>query len=170
MGVTKISQFPQVTQANSTSVLPIVQDGVTSRILSTDLVPTLYVDVELTSAQILALNTTPVDLITQPINGDRYIIEEIFLKYSFGTTGYIKQGGNFIGLKASYYISAVEDVLSVDSLIFDGSRNYLYSGTGFSSNIPIDAASIKLSAGTAITGGDGTVKVRVYYKVIPSTF
>jgi hypothetical protein len=169
MAVTKISQFPQVTQANATSVLPIVQDGVTSRILSTDLVPTLYVDVELTSAQILALNNTPVDLITQPVNGNRYIIEEIFLKYSFGTTGYI-QSSSSIFLSADYYVGGVKGVSVTGTPIFDGSENYLYIANGVNNNIPNDAASVKLSSSVAITGGDGTIKVRTYYKLIPSTF
>jgi hypothetical protein len=169
MGVTKISQFPQVTKANSTSVLPIVQDGVTSRVLSTDLVPTLYVDVELTSAQILALNTTPVDLITQPVNGDSYIIEEIFLKYSFGTTGYV-QSSSSIFLSADYYVGGVKGVSVTSTPIFDGSENFLNLSKGFNNNIPISAASVKLSSSVAITGGDGTIKIRTYYKVIPSTF
>jgi hypothetical protein len=33
----KISAFPAVTEANATAIVPIVQDGVTSKILATDL-------------------------------------------------------------------------------------------------------------------------------------
>jgi hypothetical protein len=63
MAVTKISQFPEVTQANATSVLPIVHDGVTSKILASNLTneylrKAAHVITNVTTSQTINLSTT----------------------------------------------------------------------------------------------------------------
>jgi hypothetical protein len=170
MAVTKISQFPEVTQANSTSVLPIVQDGVTSRILSTDLVPTLYVDTEITSAQILDSINTSIEIIAQPSNGDRFFIDKMVIKYSYGTTPYTNTSGSSAYLQPQYFVSGVGTSAS-NTFFISGSSSFLTILSGFTTvNVPDSPASIKLTPPTTLINGDGTLKVRTYYKVIPSTF
>ena len=59
----KISQLPIVTEANATAVVPIVQDGVTSKILVTDLTneyirKAAHVVTDVATSQTINLSTT----------------------------------------------------------------------------------------------------------------
>jgi len=97
----------------------------------------LYIDTEVSSNEILDLHNTPVVLIPQSTNGDRW--------------------------------SAFDGSLSSSS--GNNSRNCI---TPQSNNIlfcPDELASVNIVPQfNPITGGDGTIKVRTYYSVIPSTF
>lgn len=46
------------------------------------------VEVDITSAQILAMGSTPIELLPAPGAGKYYDIEEIILEYTYGTTAY----------------------------------------------------------------------------------
>jgi len=108
----------------------------------------LYIDTEVSSNEILDLHNTPVVLIPQSTNGDRWSVNKIIVQYT---------------------PAAFDGSLSSSS--GNNSRNCI---TPQSNNIlfcPDELASVNIVPQfNPITGGDGTIKVRTYYSVIPSTF
>ena len=183
-----ISSYPQATPKGSDRVLGVQayvegDDSTAGNPTKTftindinNLVPrsdgdSLYIDTELTSAQILNLHITPVTTLPEAGNGDLYIVDKVFLKYSFGTTAYSQSAGNSIFLTQSYYNNGVRGVDASNPLGFTTISDTTYVAIGrYSNSPPIGGDDIKIATNNPITLGDGTVKVRIYYKVIPSTF
>jgi hypothetical protein len=131
----------------------------------------LYVDTEISSAELLSINSNGIELVPQPTNGDIVFIKNILAKYTFGTTPYTKNGNTNFSLPAFYFIDNVYSSVSGSqniSLTWDESRNTISAIFG-NAQIPTVPSSIKLT-GSNVIGGDGTLKVRTYYGVIPSTF
>jgi hypothetical protein len=131
----------------------------------------LYIDTEISSAELLSIDVAGIELVPQPTNGDIVFIKNILAKYTFGTTPYTRDGQDNFNISAFYYIDNVYSPVSGSqsiSLTWDESRNTISSIFG-NAQVPTVPSSIKLS-GSNVIGGDGTLKVRTYYGVIPSTF
>jgi len=140
----------------------------------------LYIDTEVSSAQLLDLHNTPVELIPQSTNNDRWSINKVIVQYKPEQSPYISGGSNFISLAINYFVDGVNfNGAASANAVFDGDLVPL--GTNSKTSIapqsftiifcPEEPASVNiLKQNLPITGGDGTIKIRTYYSMIPSTF
>ena len=128
---------------------------------------TRYIDTEISSAQILDLHNTPVYTLPQPTNGEIYVVDRVLLRYSFGTISYAPSS---MQIKYAYYTDGVKADEATNT-IFVSEGVPQFTRLGINGNpVPISQSGIALYTDSAITLGDGTMKARTYYSVIPSTF
>lgn len=185
-----ISSYPQATPKGSDRVLGVQayvegDDSTAGNPTKTftindinNLVPrsdgdSLYIDTEITSAQLLDLQNTPITIIPSQGAGTVIVIDSMIAKYTFGTTAYSQNGSDSMNLYVSYGVTGFPG--AVDPIkILNTTQDYysLQSDTTGVSNLASDLENIatSLMSPQAITLGDGTMKVRTYYSVIPSTF
>ena len=180
-----ISSYPQATPKGSDRVLGVQayvegDDSTAGNPTKTftindinNLVPrsdgdSLYIDTEVSSAQLLDLHNTPVELIPQPIDGSLSYPSKVYIKYIFNTTPYRQAGSVSINVRTSAYTGAVRGQ-TFDSYTFSSATDFQRI-TSMGQISEQDAFSTELYTPSALTEGDGTIKVRVYYSVIPSTF
>ncbi|MDA9302872.1 hypothetical protein N9Q25_00600 [bacterium] len=128
----------------------------------------LYIDTEISSAQLLDLHNTPVELIPEPIDGSFSYPSKVYIKYIFNTTPYTQAGSVSINVRIAGYTGAVLGE-TFNSYTFSSAADFQKMTSIIQIGEP-DAFSTELYTPAALIGGDGTIKVRVYYSVIPSTF
>lgn len=184
-----ISSYPQATPKGSDRVLGVQayvegDDSTAGNPTKTftindinNLVPksdgdSLYIDTELTSAQILDLQNTPVTLIPAQGASTVILVGTMVAKYTFGTTAYSQSGNNNINIFVRYPVgggtNAAQGFFNLDTT----QDRYQISPA----DLRIDTAEaianneVNLTVSSPITGGDGTIKIRTYYSVLPSTF
>ena len=125
------------------------------------------VTVALTSAQILALNSTPVTLVPAQGAGKIIIVDEILLEMTRTSTAYANGGAlefrytNASGAKVTADIAA--------SVVTTGGAGVEYNHVGgvVSSLTPVANAAIVVDNATAaFITGTGTAKIRVRFRVI----
>ena len=191
-----ISSYPQATPKGSDRVLGVQayvegDDSTAGNPTKTftindinNLVPgidgdSLYIDTELTSAQILDLHNTPITIIPAQGAGTLVLIKSIYAKYTFGTTAYTKvSGGTGISITVSYTEFSAANPVTIQPLVINTASDGIGLQIAFGqvihqdSNWDIFNAPMVLCnlPNNPITGGDGTIKIRTYYSVIPSTF
>jgi len=138
----------------------------------------LYIDTEISSAQLLDLHNTSVVLIPESTNNDRWSVDKIIVQYKPEQAPYISGGNNLISMAIKYFVNGVDVNKNASSnAVFDGdlsssinSRNSITPQSFVIIFCPDQPASVNIVSQYPITGGDGTIKVRTYYSVIPSTF
>lgn len=127
-----------------------------------------YVDVSISSAQMLALNTTPKTLVAAPGAGFAILPIELYSTITYNTTAYVC---NAAGLILKYTDGSGTAPGSVLTQAFCQSsasalQNVKNSATAF---LPTTNAALVLHAGSANpTTGDSVVNVRLYYRVVPN--
>jgi len=185
-----ISSYPQATPKGSDRVLGVQayvegDDSTAGNPTKTftindinNLVPrsdgdSLYIDTEISSAQILDLHNTPVELVPAQGAGTVVFVDKVIAKYTFGTTPYTQQGNNILSLDFVY--NGVEAATASSKIIFlDTVQDQYYLNPNFERNLLTPTSLLNLPvtliAVPPITLGDGTIKIRTYYSVIPSTF
>ncbi|MDB4245990.1 hypothetical protein N9824_00435 [bacterium] len=159
----KVSAVPDINKITASDINQL-KDGVNANEASS----AKYIDIEVTSAQILDLHNTPVELIPQPIDGSLSYPSKVYIKHIFGTTAYTQNGSTNINVRTSAYTDAVLGE-TFGSYTFSSAADY----QKMTSIIQVgeqDAFSTELYTPAALIEGDGTIKVRVYYSDIPSTF
>lgn len=120
--------------------------------------------VTLSSADILDLHNTPITLVAAPGAGKYVNVHRYAFDYAYGTTPYV--------VGDAFYMAYGADVASVADLYDDiGAANSLHvqrtptvSIVGTSAdldNLPV----VLSAAGVAITDGDGTLTVTVWYSI-----
>lgn len=129
----------------------------------------------LTLAQVLALYTTPVEVLPHADDGFMYVIDKLVLEAVYGSAAYAGGGNIYLqyGTTAHGTNVATGNVgaafltgLSANSVIStDGTIN---TTTGLATTVT-DAASVTLTNASAVfTGGTGgSIVYHVYYKTIP---
>lgn len=127
-----------------------------------------YVEVELTPAEITSLNTTPVTLIdvsTLNLAANEVIyIEDLIYKYNYNTAAYTSALAN---LSVGYTNGTRTSVYRTSSDTF---LNQAYSTIAQTApqqdylTFPQD--DVELSSSRAISGGDGTLIVAIWYRII----
>lgn len=133
-------------------------------------------DVTITTAQVLALNATPITLVAAPGANKALIFEGAVVFYDFNTAAY---GGIAVGedLSIKYTGSTGLEVSQVEATGFidQASDQVRYAqphraASGNNSITPVANAPLVLHmlVGEVITG-DGPLKLRVYYRVVPTT-
>lgn len=136
-----------------------------------------YVDVEITSAQLLALFATPQPIVPAPGAGKFNVFDEAILYLKYGGTAY---GGIAAGedLAVKYTDASGLQVGSCETTGFlDATADAIrlmqaYRAASLVSQItPVVNAALVLHLLVAeIATGNSPLKVRTYYYVLPSTF
>lgn len=130
---------------------------------------------QLSSAQILALNATPIEIIAAPGAGYAIEIEEVKWFLDYNTTGYTAGAGDDLVLR---YTDGTGEVISepadgadfldatADTLIY---CRGMMSGDGQGVLMTANAAVVAHIQTSEITGGDSPINYEVHYRVVPST-
>jgi hypothetical protein len=135
-----------------------------------------YVDVTLTPAEVKALNATPKTIVAAPGAGKALVFDQALVFLAYGTAAYagIAAGED---LAVKYTNAAGLQVASCEVTGFlDATANAFRlmqayrAASGVSDIAPAANAALVLHMLTGeITTGDSPVKLRVYYRVIPTT-
>lgn len=135
----------------------------------------MFKDVKITTAQMLALNATPVSLIAAPGAGKAIIFEGamVFLDYNSAAYGAIHADDNlsFKYTNGSGAAVAGCETASFLDLTADAIRWVLptAAASGVSDIIPVANAALVLHmANGEVTTGDSPLYIRVYYRVVPT--
>lgn len=127
---------------------------------STD-TPTYYTSINLSSAQILALNGTPITLVAAGGAGTVIVPLNVIVTYTHVTTAYNAQN---VAIKFAAGATAISTIIdTLDTFV----------ATGYVITQPSNIAYNKWYANSALqvwasanpTTGDGTMKVGIYYKI-----
>ena len=155
----KFSQFTTATSVDGTETLAGLKASDNAQFPITFF--PITVKVSLSSAEILALDATPVTLIAAQGTGTFIRLHSVTMKLNYGTTTYtggglrIKytSGGSFIITNSSYTNSS--------SIIFNPalSNNQIFTTSAENDSLVIDAAS-------AVSVGNGTLDIYLTYSVI----
>ncbi len=147
--------------------------GITYKNVGTTAVPdfqaeeidTLETEVTLTSAQILALNTTPIALLAAPGAGKFLVIENIVGYNEYGTTTYA-----FDGALEIRYTDASGAKVTADfaELAFAEAAAAAYQVAAPATVVPVaNAAIVAYAAGASDpTTGDGDFRFNIKYRVV----
>ena len=129
------------------------------------------VDVTVSSAQMLALNATPQTIVAAPGSGKAIIPIAALLFLDYGTAAYAGiAAGEDLAFK--YTNAAGTQIFSVEATGFlDATADALrYADAGSSLLTPTANAAVVLHMLTGeITTGDSPLKIRFYYRVVPTT-
>jgi hypothetical protein len=125
-----------------------------------------YISVPVTSAQITALNITPITLIPNPGTGNAIVVTDVVLDIN-GGTAYTAGGtvGVYYGLGTTGFIAGAVNTAFTSTT---GSTVYFAAlGTGIQV-IPGTAVCLAQSSSTAFATGNESATVSLYYSVIPT--
>lgn len=127
----------------------------------------LYAEYDLSSAQILSLSSNPVELLPA-LTGDKYyVVNECILEYTGGTNGYTPFNPD-----DTIYLTGMNFLMN--SLINStGSKRFASNSSYNWSTIPSYTVSngngiadnVRITADNDPTGGDGTLKVKLWYTI-----
>lgn len=123
------------------------------------------VKVALTSAQLLALDATAVQIAPAPGVGYANVVQSCSYKFTYGTTQY--SGGSVVLKSAGANTS--NPFLQIASQIIQAAADRsgsLPGNTGTGIHAIYENSALELKANSAITTGDGTLTVWVTYSVI----
>jgi hypothetical protein len=153
-----------------TGDVTISNAGVTAiganKVLNAMVDPTVvkYVDVTISTAEVLALRTTPKELVAAPGAGFCIVPLSVYATVDFNTTAYdngtdtldiIYAGGSAIISFATTLVEAAADI-----------RNYMEKSEA--TFVPLDNTALQARTSSADpTLGDSAIKIRVWYKIVP---
>jgi len=132
--------------------------------------------VDISAAQILAMGSTPIELLPAPGSGKYYVIDKICIEYKFKTTSYSFSSSPTFYLDGCFdsYVDRAILTTSADSVcVLSGNlRNTITIGSG-SGSVKVITNRDVLNAGLTMastngdnpTGGDGLVRVIISYMV-----
>lgn len=119
--------------------------------------------ISLSSAQILALNSTPIQIIAAPGANNVILIDEIFIVYTFVTAAYATNINLLVG-----WNSVTTPFLSTNATINQTvTKHQVWLGQNLSvtEDLSNKAVEVRVATGNP-TGGDSTMKIIVTYKII----
>lgn len=128
-----------------------------------DLSTPLVVKLNLTSADLLSLNTTPITVASAI--GVGYALVPISMAYRFTYVSADYAGGNVIIINAGGGTNSYAAIAN-NYLRTSNKSGIIACSTGSSSNAMIENADLQLSATAALTTGDGTLTVWVTYTIL----
>ena len=127
-------------------------------------------DATITSAQILALQTTPITLIAAPGAGKAILLRQAVFFLDYNSVGYASVGaGDDITLRYTNGTGAVIGTLETTGFLDQTADKYsiLYPAAG-SIILPANAPVVAFLGG-AVTTGNSPVQVRLFYDIIDLT-
>lgn len=120
------------------------------------------VKVSLSSAQILALDTTPVTVVAG-VAGKIIMPIKIYWRYTYGTIAYTGANMNLI-YNASLWSTSIANTI-IHTASNNGNIMATIATANLNLNVP-DGADIKINAISPITAGDGTMDVYFTYDIV----
>jgi hypothetical protein len=127
-----------------------------------------YATITLTSAQILALGTTPIILIAAPGAGRAIFVKTVYARLNFNTTAYATVGTIFIKNNGASDVAAsfTQQFLSSTVTRF-GTATVAYDFAVNSSNTNIlENADLRIYTSANPTAGNSTIDVLVEYQIL----
>lgn len=133
-----------------------------------DLSTPLTVKVDLSSADILALNTTPITLVAAPGSGYAIVPNSIAYRFTYGSTQYTIGPSANIAVKCSTKSTSNPFTVISDQIITAAANRSgaVPSNTGTGIDAIVENDSIELLAQSAFSSGDGTLTVWLTYAII----
>jgi len=131
-----------------------------------DLSTPLVVKVDLTSADLLALNATAIQVVPTYGPGYAVVVNQMAYRFTYGSIAYT--GSYFIALKSTTKTTA-DPFNSIAFQTINAAANRsgaLPANTGTGIDALVENDSIELKASAAISTGDGTLTVWVTYSII----
>jgi hypothetical protein len=138
-----------------------------------DAVPLYYADVTVSTAELLALNTTPKQLVAAPGAGNILVLELAQLWLDFATTAYdgIAAGED---LSIKYTNGSGVEVAQIEATGFlDGTADetrYVKAASAAAVQPVANAALVLHMLTGNIATGNSPLKVRTFYRVLPETW
>ena len=135
----------------------------------------LFKDVTITSAQLLALNATPIELVAAPGSGFALVLDSIVAYKAAGTAYAGIAAGEDISIKYTdengTELAEIETTGFLDQTTAQSRFAYPFrAASGVSSVTPTaNAALVAHMLTDEITTGDSDLKLRVYYRILPTT-
>lgn len=121
--------------------------------------------VAVSSAEILALNTTPKQLIAAPGAGNVIRLISVSIFYTFGTSAYATFTNTAIEYEGTPETPAAQDTVIINST--QSKVLFLAAGPGINNLVDVENKAVILTVETGDpTAGDGTLDVRVQYEII----
>ena len=133
-----------------------------------------YVDLILTSAQILALFTTPITLVPAPGVGYRIVPVSFVFRLIGGSVAYLNGGGGTVAIALGSAVLVAQPAVAFFLVTISPNRRtqvFPYPGdTDVAANPPTtDNAPLTFGMATAnLTAGNGTAHIEVYYSIEPT--
>jgi len=131
-----------------------------------------YVEVPISSAQILSMSSSPIELLPNSGTNNYYDIEKIIFEYTYGSSFYtfsqiffrVEYNNNELAKVSTDFFGVTEDALGI--ILFStendssNSINYFYPNSGF-----LNKKLRMFVTGGNPTGGDGTILAKIWYKL-----
>jgi len=142
-------------------------DGVTNAMLSDNVAHTIQVD--LSAADIIGMNATPVEIIASPGAGKALIVDEIVFVMTRTSTAFT--GGGAVSFRYVTTTTSVPHAGTIASTVVTGAagEQLLMLGPNVGTNgvtIPEDEAIEITNATAAFAAGTGTAKVHIRFRVL----
>jgi len=168
----EIGRLSAASSVASTDTLVVYQGGVIRRATpaqvaaSSGILPTLVANVTLTSAQILTLNATPVQVLAAPGAGFVNVIYSVHATKAAGTAYAGIAAGEDIAFRYTNASGAIIATLEMTGFADSTSAT---SGVAFgaSNNTVANAAIVAHMTTGEITTGDSPFKLTIYYRTFP---
>lgn len=128
----------------------------------------MVVKVDLSSADILALNTTPITIVAAPGAGFALMPSSMAYRYTFGSAAYLL-GASIELISNSIAAGTSNSFIVISTTVMRAAANRSGStatSTGTSVDAIVENNSLQLKTSTAFTTGDGTLTVWVTYSLI----
>lgn len=126
-----------------------------------------YVEVNVTSAQLLNLDTVGASVLPALANPNQYYyIDKCIIEYSPGTTPYVATGTLYLNNAAMIEASANILVLTDKAfVVLKQPIEFSAAADNIATYQPLPQGAVELFAGTSPTAGDGTLKVKMWYSI-----
>lgn len=125
-----------------------------------------YVDVTIPTASVLTLFDTPVTLVAAPGAGKAIVVEAVYCTIDYNSAAYVIQTGDTLNIN---YTGGSTVAAFNEAFLESSADARAYVKPAVAQMVPAvnTAVSAKIST-TNPTTGDSDLKLRVYYRVIPS--
>jgi len=132
-----------------------------------DLSTPLVVKIDLSSAEILALHTTGIEIAAAPGVGYALSPTQALFRYTYGSAAYVNGSGNIVVKAVSKTTAQPLLSVSTDLLLNTADRSGYMAPFVSITNMPIaENDAIEIKSSNAFTVGDGTLTVWVTYSII----